>query len=154
MRNLNPANLLLTVILTVADGAGETHDKCLFNNDHEGIGIVQKCTLQNATEIKIDNLGSPKLFCVLKKGVMSQLKGIETCKDLNSKLPLPTTFGEYDEFYKVLSPNNERHWIDLRDPGQTGIKSNWKDSEGNTPKFVKLRVLTYIFASCNYFLKY
>merc|ERR1739838_249358 len=123
MRNLTPANLLLTVIFTVTDVTG--------------IGIVQKCTLQNATEIKIDNLGSPKLFCVLKKGVMSQLKGIETCKDLNSKLPLPTTLGEYDEFYKVLSPNNERHWIDLRDPGKTGIKSNWKDSEGNTPKYVK-----------------
>ena len=111
-----------------------------------GIGFVPKCTLQNATEIKVDNFGSPKLFCVLKKGVMNQLKGIETCKALNSKLPLPTNIGEYDEFYKVLSPNNERHWVDLRDPGKTGNKTNWKDSEGKpAPKYVKLRVVTFIF---------
>ena len=145
MRNLNPANLLLSVVITLTDGTGETHDKkFLYNGYYEGIGVVQKCTLQNAIEIKIYNFGRPKLFCVVKVGIMSQLNGIHHCKTLNSKLPLPTTYGEYDEFYKVLSPNNERHWIDLRDPGQTEIRSNWKDSEGNeAPNFVKLRVLTY-----------
>ena len=149
MRNLNPANLLLSVMLTLTDGTGETHDKnFLYNGFYGGIGVVRKCTLQNAIEIKMNNFGSPKLFCVVELGIMSQLNGTRHCRTLNSKLPLPTTLDEYDEFYKVLSPNNERHWIDLRDPGQTGIRSNWKDSEGNAaPNFVKLRVLIYTFAS-------
>ena len=68
---------------------------------------------------------------------MSQLNGIAHCKELNAKLPLPKNERESRAFLR-FSPN--RTWIDLRDPAMSGKKQNWKDSEDNTPNFVKERV--------------
>ena len=101
------------------------------------LGEVPTCTLIDAQQIEVEG----RKYCAVHTGVRTQSESVAHCKRLNARLPLPKSKAEYASFEKIF-PN--RAWIDITKPdyveGMIAEKLDWKDSIGNVPKFVKIRV--------------
>ena len=84
-------------------------------------------------------------FCVLKRGRKSQVVGTAECKDLNAKLPIPTSQAEINELRKIYVG---WIWLGISDPSSSGVKDNWKDINGKKPAYIQLRILNLYYLVC------
>ena len=112
-----------------------------------GLGLVQKCTLTGS--VKTVSYGN-RSYCLVFKGLKGQNAAMDECKKLNARLPLPKSKGEADEFRKVtktVKTQYYRVWIGIRDLLFTGVRSEWKDVEGNVigSAYVNFRVRNLVF---------
>ena len=88
-------------------------------------------------------------FCVLKRGRKSQAVGTAECKDLNAKLPIPTSQAEINELRKIYVG---WIWLGISDPSSSGVKDNWKDINGEKPAFIQLWILNLYYLVLYFFL--
>ena len=82
------------------------------------------------------------------KGEKRQKVAMEECKALNAQLPIPKSKGELDKFVKIAGAGNSV-WLGIRDFTESGVKSKWKDVEGNNigNAYVNSRVINLIYYS-------
>ena len=66
---------------------------------------------------------------MISAGYKKQNEAMDYCKNINAKLPLPKSQGEFNEFNKITGGFTV--WIGIRDLTRGGVKANWKDAEGN-----------------------
>ena len=111
--------------------------------------MLPKCTLNNYTQIivsteldKENRLYDERIYCVENVGIMTQVEGMEVCKTLQAKLPLPISAEEVRAFMNYIKVQFDEKilLIGIRDPEKTKIKKNWKDVEGKNAAYVNLRV--------------
>ena len=116
--------------------------------------MLPKCTLTNNTQIIVSSqldkekrLYDERVYCVEYVGKMLQVEGMEKCKTLQAKLPLPISAEEVNAFWNYMKVqfDEPRLLIGIRDPGKTKIKNNWKDVEGNKASYVNLRVKLFVY---------
>ena len=89
------------------------------------LGLVTKCTLTGIVKnIDVDG----RSYCVVDKGRLVHPLAVDTCKQLNARLPLPRNQLELDEFQKI-SGGLWTH-VDARNPRSTSHKALWEDAEG------------------------
>ena len=107
------------------------------------LGIVEKCTLTGyVNNFTVDG----RSYCFVDRGNSKHYEAIETCRQLNARLPLPRNKRELDAFRKASS--QATHWVslsswthvDARNPMKTDNKSEWVDAEdkplGDTPVYL------------------
>ena len=117
--------------------------------------MLPKCTLgTNSTQIivsteldKEKRLYDERIYCAKSVEEKTQVEGMEVCKSLQAKLPLPISVEEVKAFWNYIRVQFDdfQLLIGIRDPEQTKLKKNWKDIEGKNAAYVNLRVKLFIY---------
>ena len=115
-----------------------------MSNHDSNKGVVQSCTLnlKFGTLTKfISVVGRNYCAAIVEKNKKSHFEAVSLCKALNAKLPLPKSSSESVAFYNAFPFSL---WVDLTDPGSTGKKENWKDSNGASPQYVQASSIVFV----------
>ena len=96
----------------------------------------------NVKNIYVDG----RSYCVIDKGLLEHPLAVETCKQLNARLPLPRNELEYDVFRKISG--NVWTNVDARNPRKTSHRAWWVDAEGKLlggrPVYLRVKNLEII----------
>ena len=117
-----------------------------MSNHDSNKGVVQNCTLNLKFGTLTKFIGvNGRNYCAatVEKNKKSHFEAVSLCKTLNAKLPLPKSSSESVAFYNAFPFSL---WVDLTDPGSTGKKENWKDSNGASPQYVQASSVVLFFS--------